>query len=259
VIRLVRAELLKLATTRLFLWLGLMILGLSAFVTSTRIASTSQLQLSGVSEQRSIVQFAAIGAIVALIVGIVDSAGEYAHGTIAHTFLVTPVRERVVAAKLIAGAIAGMLVAAFAEVVTWSIAAVWLERKSVPLQLATRTVLDTYLGILGAGALAAVVGVGIGALFRRQTAAIVLALIWLLVGEPVLSIAGVRSTRRATRSRRWPPPVMLEQRAAPLLAGSPRRARLRRGVRRCRRGRSRPIRRQLDAKKRTLVRVLRGR
>ena len=28
-IRLVRAELLKLATTRLFLWLGLMILGLS--------------------------------------------------------------------------------------------------------------------------------------------------------------------------------------------------------------------------------------
>ena len=145
-------------------------------MTSTRIASTSQLQLSGVSEQRSIAQFAAIGAIVALIVGIVDSAGEYAHGTIAHTFLVTPVRERVVAAKLIGGAIAGMLVAGFAELVTWSIAAVWLEGKSVPLQLATRTVLDTYLGILGAGALAAVVGVGIGALFRRQTAAIVLAL-----------------------------------------------------------------------------------
>ena len=100
--------------------------------------------------------------------------------------------ERVVAAKLIGGAIAGMLVAGFAELVTWSIAAVWLEGKSVPFQLATRTVLDTYLGILGAGALAAVVGVGIGALFRRQTAAIVLALIWLLVGEPVLSIAGVQ-------------------------------------------------------------------
>jgi ABC-2 type transport system permease protein len=163
VIRLVRAELLKLATTRLFLWLGLMILGLSAFVTSTRIASTSQLQLSDVGEQRSIVQFAAIGAIVALIVGIVDSAGEYAHGTIAHTFLVTPVRERVMVAKVIAVAIAGMLVAGFAELV-----------------------------ILGAGALAAVVGVGIGALFRRQTAAIVLALIWLLVGEPVLSIARVQ-------------------------------------------------------------------
>jgi ABC-2 type transport system permease protein len=192
VIRLVRAELLKLGTTRLFIWLGLMILGLSAFVTSTRIASTSHLQLSSTSEQRSIAQFAAIGAIVALIVGIVESAGEYAHGTIAHTFLVTPVRERVVAAKVIAGAIAGLLVAGFAELVTWLIAAVWLEGKSVPFELATRTVLDTYLGILGAGALAAVIGVGIGALFRRQTAAIVLALVWLLVGEPVLSIANVQ-------------------------------------------------------------------
>jgi ABC-2 type transport system permease protein len=192
VIRLVRAELLKLGTTRLFLWLGLMILALSAFVTSTRIASTSHLQLSSMSEQRSIAQFAAIGAIVALIVGIVESAGEYAHGTIAHTFLVTPVRERVVAAKVIAGAIAGLLVAAFSELVTWTIAAVWLEGKSVPFELATRTVLDTYLGILGAGALAAVIGVGIGALFRRQTAAIVLALVWLLVGEPVLSIANVQ-------------------------------------------------------------------
>ena len=191
-IGLVRAELVKLTTTRLFLWLGLLILGLSAFVTSTRIASTSATQLAGAGEQRSIIQFAAIGAIVALIVGIVESAGEYAHGTIAHTFLATPVRERVVAAKLLAGAIAGALICGFAELVTWLIAAAWLAGKSVDLQLATRSVLQTYLGILGAGALAAAIGVGLGALLRRQTAAIVLALIWLLVGEPVLAITGVQ-------------------------------------------------------------------
>jgi hypothetical protein len=53
-------------------------------------------------------------------------------------------------------------------------------------------VLQTYLGILGAGALAAAIGVGLGSILRRQTAAIVLALIWLLVGEPVLSIARVQ-------------------------------------------------------------------
>jgi hypothetical protein len=58
--------------------------------------------------------------------------------------------------------------------------------------LDSRPILDTYLGILGAGALAAVLGVGLGAVLRRQTAAIVIALIWLLVGEPVLSIAGVQ-------------------------------------------------------------------
>ncbi len=191
-IRLVRAELVKLSTTRLFLWLGLLIVALSAFVTSTTILSNQESELATLSQQRSIAQFAAVGAVIALIVGIVLAAGEYAHGTIAHTFLVTPVRERVVAAKLVAGAIVGVLVTGFAELVTWTIAAAWLSGKSVPFWLDSRSILNTYLGILGAGALAAALGVGLGALLQRQTAAIVLALIWLLVGEPVLSIAHIQ-------------------------------------------------------------------
>jgi hypothetical protein len=96
------------------------------------------------------------------------------------------------AAKLIAGAIVGVLVAGFAELVTWAIAAAWISGRSVPFLLDSRPILDTYLGILGAGALAAVLGVGLGAVLRRQTAAIVIALVWLLVGEPVLSIAGIQ-------------------------------------------------------------------
>ena len=191
-IRLVRAELVKLSTTRLFLWLGLLIVALSGFVTTITILSTDELSLATLDQQRSLAQFAAVGAIIALIVGIVLAAGEYAHGTIAHTFLVSPVRPRVVAAKLIAGAIVGVLVTGFAELVTWTIAAAWISGRSVPFLLDSRPVLDTYLGILGAGALAAVLGVGLGAVLRRQTAAIVIALIWLLVGEPVLSIAGIQ-------------------------------------------------------------------
>ncbi len=191
-IRLVRAELAKLSTTRLFLWLGLLIVALSGFVTTITILSTDESSLATLSQQRSIAQFAAVGAVIALIVGIVQASGEYTHGTIAHTFLVSPVRPRVVAAKLIAGAIVGVLVAGFAELVTWTIAAAWISGRSVPFLLDSRSILETYVGILGAGALAAVLGVGLGALLRRQTAAIVLALIWLLVGEPVLSIAGIQ-------------------------------------------------------------------
>jgi ABC-type transport system involved in multi-copper enzyme maturation permease subunit len=192
VIRLVRAELVKLSTTRLFLWLGLLIVALSGFVTTITVLSTDELSLATLDQQRSLAQFAAVGAIIALIVGIVLAAGEYAHGTIAHTFLVSPVRPRVVAAKLIAGAIVGVLVTGFAELVTWTIAAAWISGRSVPFLLESRPILDTYLGILGAGALAAVLGVGLGAVLRRQTAAIVIALVWLLVGEPVLSIAGIQ-------------------------------------------------------------------
>ena len=191
-IRLIRAELVKLSTTRLFLWLGLLIVALSGFVTTITVLSTDDSSLATLDQQRSLVQFAAVGAIIALIVGIVQSSGEYAHGTIAHTFLVSPVRPRVMAAKLIAGAIVGVLVAGFAELVTWAIAAAWISGKSVPFLLDSRPILDTYLGILGAGALAAVLGVGLGAVLRRQTAAIVIALVWLLVGEPVLSIAGIQ-------------------------------------------------------------------
>jgi ABC-2 type transport system permease protein len=192
VIRLIRAELVKLSTTRLFLWPGLLIVALSAFVTSTTILANDAAEVATLSQQRSIAQFAAVGAIIALIVGIVLAAGEYTHGTIAHTFLVTPVRGRVVAAKLIAGAIVGVLVTGFAEVVTWGIAAAWISGKSLPFFLDDRSILKTYLGILGAGVLAAAIGVGLGAFLRRQTAAIVLSLIWLLVGEPVLSIAGAQ-------------------------------------------------------------------
>jgi hypothetical protein len=46
-------------------------------------------------------------------------------------------------------------------------------------------------GIVLAAAIAGALGVGFGSLVRRQTAAIVVALVWLLVGEPLLGIANV--------------------------------------------------------------------
>jgi ABC-2 type transport system permease protein len=188
VIRLVRAELLKARTTRLLLWLALVVLCLTALIVSVTVPSTATIDLVGRDEQRSIADIAAVGALMAVILGIVVAAGEYVHGTVEQTFLVTPVRERVVAAKLAAAAIVGALLAVFAEVVTWLVAAAWISSKPVPFQLATSAVLTMYLGILAAAAIAGAIGVGLGALLRRQTAAIVIVLIWLLVAEPVLAL-----------------------------------------------------------------------
>jgi hypothetical protein len=47
------------------------------------------------------------------------------------------------------------------------------------------------LGITLAAALTGAFGIGFGSLLRRQTAAIVIALVWLLVGEPLLGLAQV--------------------------------------------------------------------
>jgi hypothetical protein len=191
VIRLVRAELLKVRTTRLPLWLALVLLCLTALIVSVTVPSTSTADLAGRGEQRSLAETAAVSVLIAAILGIVVAAGEYVHGTIEQTFLVTPVRSRVVAAKLAAAATVGALLAVFAELVTWLVAAAWISSKPVPFRLATHGVLTDYLGIVAAAALAGSIGVGIGAILRRQTAAIVLVLIWLLVAEPVLALTGL--------------------------------------------------------------------
>ena len=106
--RLVRAELLKATTTRLLLWLVLLILALVTLIVSLDAGQNAASDLAGPGHQRDLVSSAAVSALVALIFGIVASAGEYAHGTISHTFLVAPVRPRVVVAKVVAAMLAGL-------------------------------------------------------------------------------------------------------------------------------------------------------
>ena len=189
--RLLRAELLKLVTTRLLLWLGLLLLALEVLVTTLHVTQDSASSLAEPRNQRDVIGIAAVAALVALIVGVVSSAGEYGHGTISHTFLVAPVRERVVVAKVLAGALAGVVLAAFAGVVAWVLGALLLSARSIPVHLGSADVMRPVFGTLLAAAVAAGLGVGFGFLVRRQTAAIVVVFIWLLVAEPLLAIANV--------------------------------------------------------------------
>lgn len=189
--RLVRAELLKLSTTRLLLWLGLLIVALEVLVIALHVSQDSLGSLAEPRNQRDVVSIAAVSALIALILGIVSSAGEFAHGTIGHTFLVAPVRERVAAAKLAAAALAGAALALVSCVFAWGFAALLLSARSVPVHLASGSSLRLVPGTIAAAAISGALGIGFGALVRRQTGAIVIALIWLFVGEPLLGLAGV--------------------------------------------------------------------
>lgn len=190
--RLVRAELLKLMSTRILLWLGSLTVALVALLLLLTAANNSADELARANHQRDLVSFAAVSALIAVILGIVSSAGEYAHNTIGHTFLVSPRRERVVAAKVVAGAVTGLALALTGLATSFLLTAIWIAGKSLPSQLGSREVLLAVPGVLAAGAIAAVIGVGFGALLRRQTAAIVITLVWLLVGEPLMGVAGVQ-------------------------------------------------------------------
>jgi ABC-2 type transport system permease protein len=191
VTRLVGAELLKVRTTRLLLWLGLLVLGLEVLVIVLHVTQNSLHELARARNQRDVVSIAAVSALISLILGIVASAGEFANGTIGHTFLVAPVRERVAAAKLAAAALAGAALAFAACLFAWGLGAILLKARSVPVHLGSGTSLRLVGGIVLAAAITGALGVGFGSLLRRQTAAIVVALVWLLVGEPLLGIANV--------------------------------------------------------------------
>jgi ABC-2 type transport system permease protein len=191
VTRLLRSELLKLVTTRLLLWLGLMVLALEVLVISLHVSQDSLSSLAEPRNQRDVISIASVAALIALLVGVVASAGEYGHGTISHTFLVAPIRERVVGAKLVACGLAGAALAVLAGVVAWVLAALLLSARSVPVHLGSAGVMRPLFGTVAAAAITGAIGVGFGCLVRRQTAAVVVVFVWLLVVEPLLSIAGV--------------------------------------------------------------------
>jgi len=127
----------------------------------------------------------ALAALFTLVFGIVAVAGEYRHGTVTDTFLSTPDRRRVVAAKLAVygavGAVAGLVSAAAAVAVT----AGWWAAKGGSFQLSAAGSLRILIGGVAVNVAFAAIGVGVGALVRNLAAAIAAALAWIAVVEGI--------------------------------------------------------------------------
>lgn len=182
---LVHAELLKLRTTRMFWGNVLAILAFVPFGVALAIsAGTDPLDSAdGVSH---VMAAASSGSLLLLVIGILMTAGEFRHGTATSTFLISPDRRRVIGAKLSAAVIVGACVAGAAATLTLAIGLPWLSAEDVSASVYTSDIVLALLGSFAATVLAAVVGVGFGALVRNQTAAITIALVWTQVVEGVL-------------------------------------------------------------------------
>jgi ABC-2 type transport system permease protein len=188
--RLVRSEWTKLLTTRV--WLGLLLascllaVGFAVLLTAFAGNPESGIPPVGTSQYEQLA-FAvpANVTVLTLILGIIGMTQEYRHRTATPTFLATPRRGRVVVAKLLAYAAAA---APFALVV------VAVTALAVLLHAGARGAAPAWtgenLGVLARAGLAlvvyAVIGVGLGALFRNQVGAIVGALVYLFVVEPII-------------------------------------------------------------------------
>jgi ABC-2 type transport system permease protein len=210
--RLVRAEWTKLFTTRVWIALLLgacvMVAGFAALLTG--FAGQTQNGQPGLPPvgTPAFEQLAfAVGTnatVLLLILGIIGMTQEYRHRTATPTFLTTPRRGRVVVAKLVAYGLAAVPFALAILAVNVLVVTVYAGARG-----ATPSLTGDNLQVLTSSGIAlviyAVIGVGIGALLRNQVGAIVGALVYLFVVEPI-----IRAIPATSGAYKWMPGGALE-------------------------------------------------
>jgi ABC-2 type transport system permease protein len=178
-----RSEFLKLRTTRTAVVLGLGLFVITAIaVVATLIVSDSLDR----SVQRDLPGAASFAVLFAILFGILVMTGEFRHGTATPTFLATPRREQVLLAKALAAAVGGLTLAFSAVVLVYAVAIPWLLVTGNSILLFEHDPLRTALGLVVASTIWGALGVGVGAVVRSQVGAMIGALVWFLILEPIV-------------------------------------------------------------------------
>jgi ABC-type transport system involved in multi-copper enzyme maturation permease subunit len=183
---LLRAELTKQRSTRTSLGLLLVMLTLILFAVVLHSLGLHTDRLVSHDDQMRVFGWGELGALFAGLAGAMSITGEFRHGTIRPTFLVTPRRSRVIAAKAATAALIGVAFGLVAEAFALGLGNGALAARGIPVQLDG----GDYAQLLAGGAVAAAlwgpVGLGLGALLRNQVAALVSLFAWLLFVEGLL-------------------------------------------------------------------------
>jgi ABC-2 type transport system permease protein len=177
----IRAEFRKLRTVR-STWL---LLGIAQLIV---IGGVSGLMLqrddpTSLTAQRGAVAHVGLVSLFSLLLGILAMAGEYRHRTITDAFLAVPRRSRLVGAKLVVAAAAGLLLGLVTASTALITTAIWLAAKGSSL---SDGVWRTVAGGVGWNVAFAVLGVGLGALITNLIGAITAALAWLALVEGIV-------------------------------------------------------------------------
>lgn len=189
VFQIIRAELLKVRTTRTVLGL---LAGMTAFlvlIVVLNIAGSEKADLKGTEGLRTVVTIAGTGYIFTLCLGVIGMAGEYRHGTMGHLFIAAPQRWQVVMAKVVSYAIAGAVVGVIAVLIVYPLGAAGLSIKDADVSWDGGLPPKVALGTVLVCSLAAVIGVGLAALVKEQVPALMIGVGWTLVIDTFLSSA----------------------------------------------------------------------
>jgi ABC-2 type transport system permease protein len=193
---LVRAEWRKVTTIKLGwgMLLGAMAfaaLGVVGQIASNGAGGNPALPLSAAEVQRSIAASASIAYLFSIVVGIILITTEFRHFTSRPTFLIEPRRGRVIVAKLFIAAFVGIIYGVVCAALTAAIMAPWLGAMGITIGWIGNGVLLSMLSDVVVIAIFAVVGIGVGVLVRNQIAAVIGALVYLFVLEPLVDVIPV--------------------------------------------------------------------
>ena len=198
----IRAEFVKLVTTKMW-WILLIVLFAYVAFTATILAFAFSTGMSSADGTGTPGQGApqlpadalppiiysiahSIGYVFPLLLGTLAVTGEFRHQTLTPTFLATPRRGRVLAAKLVVMAIFGALYGVVAVIAAVGPGAAILSIDDGLTGLDDGELWLMFARIVLAMALWAIIGVGVGALIPNQVAAIVVVLAFTQFIEPIL-------------------------------------------------------------------------
>lgn len=168
---------------------AILLSGLSTAVTPMILDSmgpSSGLMLSMQEAVDSVYANAIGGYIFAIILGIMLMSGEFRHGTAVATFLTAPKRGTVLANKLAIAAAGGVLLMAISTGAGIAGGLIGMSFYPDAASPSSNIFLNTMAAAVVSGAVLGVVGVAIGTLVRNQMLAIVGALVYLFVIDPIL-------------------------------------------------------------------------
>ncbi|WP_454788209.1 ABC transporter permease [Mycolicibacterium lutetiense] len=179
------AERIKLSTTRSPLWstvgVAVLSLGLAALQGMTADHYTA------LSPSKAALGVAVFGVPVLMVLSSMTMTGEYRSGLIRTTLLATPNRTQVLTAKAVVCAAFSSVCAVFMVLASVLVARMVADPVVGPqLSMANPATWRVAGGFALYAALAAVLGVAVGALVRFAAGAVAVLLLWPLVAEPLL-------------------------------------------------------------------------
>lgn len=189
--RLIRTELLKLRTMRLTYGLLAVSAALSllfALLESNRAGAsgTGVPPVSTAAGLRTVTTVTGFAMLFAAVLGTIVASGEFRHATATLTYLATPRRARVLAAKAVAAAAAGSLFGLLAGLIATGAGLSFAAARGDRVTLSAGTLAGHVGGATAGAAVLAAAGVGLGSLIRSQLATVIGTFVWAIVIESIV-------------------------------------------------------------------------